>query len=87
MLKYEATLNKDYYYYHSFSKVAWYISVPTGIEGAFSGAGGKTVIPRKVIGKFSIRLVPDMLPDEVCRLVTDHIEKVHKKSGSPNPVK
>lgn len=58
-----------------------------GIEGAFSGAGGKTVIPRKVIGKFSIRLVPDMLPDEVCRLVTEHVEKFHKKSGSPNPVK
>ena len=26
-----------------------------GIEGAFSGAGGKTVIPAKVSGKFSIR--------------------------------
>lgn len=33
-----------------------------GIEGAFSEAGAKTVIPRKVIGKFSIRLVPDMDP-------------------------
>ena len=28
-----------------------------GIEGAFSGPGGKTVIPAKVTGKFSIRLV------------------------------
>jgi Cys-Gly metallodipeptidase DUG1 len=28
-----------------------------GIEGAFSGAGGKTVIPAKVAGKFSIRCV------------------------------
>jgi Cys-Gly metallodipeptidase DUG1 len=26
-----------------------------GIEGAFYGAGAKTVIPAKVIGKFSIR--------------------------------
>jgi Cys-Gly metallodipeptidase DUG1 len=26
-----------------------------GIEGAFSGAGAKTVIPAKVSGKFSIR--------------------------------
>ena len=33
--------------------------------GAFDGAGAKTVIPRKVIGKFSIRLVPDQLPDVV----------------------
>lgn len=36
-----------------------------GIEGAFSGSGAKTVIPRKVIGKFSIRLVPDMTPEVV----------------------
>ncbi|KAK3511792.1 hypothetical protein QTP70_023190 [Hemibagrus guttatus] len=36
-----------------------------GIEGAFSAAGAKTVIPRKVIGKFSIRLVPDMDPKVV----------------------
>lgn len=36
-----------------------------GIEGAFSEAGAKTVIPRKVIGKFSIRLVPDMDPKVV----------------------
>ena len=26
-----------------------------GIEGAFSDTGAKTVIPRKVVGKFSIR--------------------------------
>lgn len=36
-----------------------------GIEGAFADAGAKTVIPRKVIGKFSIRLVPDMDPKVV----------------------
>lgn len=36
-----------------------------GIEGAFSEAGAKTVIPRKVIGKFSIRVVPDMDPKVV----------------------
>ena len=59
----------------------------SGIEGAFSAPGGKTVIPRKVIGKFSIRLVPDMLPDDICAKVTKHIEKLHEKSGSPNSVK
>lgn len=58
-----------------------------GIEGAFSAPGGKTVIPRKVIGKFSIRLVPNMLPDEICKLVTKYIEKLHKESGSPNSIK
>lgn len=40
-----------------------------GIEGAFSGSGAKTVIPRKVIGKFSIRLVPNMTPEEVTKHV------------------
>lgn len=58
-----------------------------GIEGAFSGAGAKTVIPRKVIGKFSIRLVPDMQPEEVERLVKEHVEKVHKERGSPNVIR
>lgn len=36
-----------------------------GIEGAFADTGAKTVIPRKVNGKFSIRLVPDMDPKVV----------------------
>lgn len=40
-----------------------------GIEGAFSASGAKTVIPRKVIGKFSIRLVPNMTPEEVTKNV------------------
>lgn len=61
--------------------------VHTGIEGAFYGAGAKTVIPRKVIGKFSIRLVPDMQPDEVEKLVTAHVEKVFKERNSPNVMK
>ncbi|VDI68686.1 cytosolic nonspecific dipeptidase [Mytilus galloprovincialis] len=56
------------------------------IEGAFSGAGAKTVIPRKVIGKFSIRLVPDQLPEEVEKKVKEHIDNVVKKQGSPNKV-
>jgi len=58
-----------------------------GIEGAFAEAGCKTVIPRKVIGKFSIRLVPDMQPDEVERCVREHVQKVFKESGSPNNMK
>ncbi|KAK8098465.1 cytosolic nonspecific dipeptidase [Apiospora kogelbergensis] len=35
-----------------------------GVEGAFSAPGAKTVIPAKVIGKFSIRTVPDMDIDQ-----------------------
>ncbi|KAJ9577990.1 hypothetical protein L9F63_025147 [Diploptera punctata] len=31
-----------------------------GIEGAYSGPGGKSIIPAKVVGKFSVRLVQHM---------------------------
>ncbi|XP_005092269.1 cytosolic non-specific dipeptidase isoform X1 [Aplysia californica] len=58
-----------------------------GIEGAFSAPGAKTVIPRKVIGKFSIRLVPDQSPEEIERLVEDYVKGLHKKRGSPNSLK
>lgn len=40
-----------------------------GIQGAFSEPGIKTVIPRRVTGKFSIRHVPDMVPSDVERKV------------------
>ncbi|CZR60449.1 probable cytosolic nonspecific dipeptidase [Phialocephala subalpina] len=40
-----------------------------GVEGAFSQPGAKTVIPAKVIGKFSIRTVPNMEPEDVDKLV------------------
>ena len=36
-----------------------------GVEGAFSGQGCKTVIPRKVIGKFSVRIVPNHTIEQV----------------------
>lgn len=55
-----------------------------GIEGAFSGGGAKTVIPSKVIGKFSMRLVPDQKPERIAKLVQDHLEAAFAKLGSPN---
>lgn len=55
-----------------------------GIEGAFSGAGAKTVIPANVKGKFSLRLVPDQDPSEIHRLVTKHLEAEFQKLNSPN---
>jgi len=55
-----------------------------GIQGAFSDAGAKTVIPRKVIGKFSIRIVPDQTPEGVEKTVVDYCNKVWSKRGSPN---
>uniref|UniRef100_A0AAQ5ZZZ5 Peptidase M20 dimerisation domain-containing protein n=1 Tax=Amphiprion ocellaris TaxID=80972 RepID=A0AAQ5ZZZ5_AMPOC len=58
-----------------------------GIEGAFAETGAKTVIPRKVIGKFSIRLVPDMDPKIVEKQVLDHLQKKFAELGSPNKLK
>ncbi|KZT59260.1 CNDP dipeptidase [Calocera cornea HHB12733] len=55
-----------------------------GIEGAFYGPGAKTVIPAKVQGKFSIRLVPNMTPENVDPLVikylSDEFAKLKTKS-------
>ncbi|GAB7343427.1 hypothetical protein MBLNU457_1455t1 [Dothideomycetes sp. NU457] len=58
-----------------------------GVEGAFSAPGAKTVIPAKVIGKFSIRTVPNMEIDEVNKLVEDYVNKQFKSLGSKNSCK
>lgn len=55
-----------------------------GVEGAFSQPGAKTVIPAKVIGKFSIRTVPNMESNEVNELVYKYIKDEFKKLGSKN---
>ncbi|KAK0721059.1 hypothetical protein B0H67DRAFT_600348 [Lasiosphaeris hirsuta] len=58
-----------------------------GIEGAFSAPGAKTVIPAKVIGKFSIRTVPNMEVDQTNAVVYKHVEEAFKKLGSKNTMK
>jgi Cys-Gly metallodipeptidase DUG1 len=58
-----------------------------GVEGAFSQPGAKTVIPAKVIGKFSIRTVPNMEPNDVDRLVYKYVDSVFEKLGSKNTIK
>ena len=55
-----------------------------GVEGAFDGVGSKTVIPRKVIGKFSLRIVPDQTPDEIEGLVRAYLDQEWKKLNTPN---
>lgn len=45
------------------------------LAGAHYQTGAKTVIPAKVIGKFSIRIVPNQEPEEVEKLVFDYINK------------
>lgn len=58
-----------------------------GIEGAFYEPGQKTVIPRKVIGKFSVRIVPNQTIAEVERLVLAHLNAKWTERGSPNNFK
>lgn len=55
-----------------------------GIQGAFSEAGAKTVIPAKVGGKFSIRLVPPQTPEKIIPLVNAHLEAEFAKFNSKN---
>lgn len=47
-----------------------------GIVGGFHGEGAKTIIPARASAKLSCRLVPDQDPDEIARLVTDHLKRV-----------
>jgi len=55
-----------------------------GIEGAFSAPGAKTVIPSKVSGKFSLRLVPKQTPDAIVPLVEKYVKAEFKKLNSKN---
>uniref|UniRef100_A0A9L0RVN6 Carnosine dipeptidase 1 n=1 Tax=Equus caballus TaxID=9796 RepID=A0A9L0RVN6_HORSE len=55
-----------------------------GIEGAFEEPGAKTVIPGRVIGKFSIRLVPHMNMSVVETQVKQHLEYIFSKRNSSN---
>ncbi|KAJ1555051.1 hypothetical protein HK096_009828 [Nowakowskiella sp. JEL0078] len=57
-----------------------------GIEGAFYAPGAKTVIPAKVVGKFSIRTVPDQEPDQITELVKSFIQSEFSKLGSKNKI-
>ncbi|XP_050718400.1 cytosolic non-specific dipeptidase-like isoform X3 [Eriocheir sinensis] len=58
-----------------------------GIEGAFSEGGAKTVIPRKVIGKFSIRIVPNQVPEVVSQQTCDYLNQKWQERGSCNFMK
>ena len=50
-----------------------------GMPGGFIGAGGKTVIPAKASAKISMRLVPDMRPDEIFKLYSDFVHSIVPK--------
>jgi acetylornithine deacetylase/succinyl-diaminopimelate desuccinylase-like protein len=50
-----------------------------GFRGGFTGEGAKTVIPAVATAKISMRLVPDMDPDEVVRQFTAAVKKLTPK--------
>lgn len=58
-----------------------------GVEGAFYEPGQKTVIPRKVTGKFSIRIVPNQEPDQIEKYVCDYINAKWTERNSPNKMR
>jgi Cys-Gly metallodipeptidase DUG1 len=58
-----------------------------GIEGAFSAPGAKTVIPAHVIGKFSIRTVPNMEPSDLSKLVSEYLQKTFTTLKTKNTLK
>ena len=47
-----------------------------GMPGGFTGEGAKTVIPAKAKAKVSMRLVPDMTPDETFALYKKYVESL-----------
>jgi acetylornithine deacetylase/succinyl-diaminopimelate desuccinylase-like protein len=47
-----------------------------GLLSGYTGEGAKTVLPSKAMAKISCRLVPDQTPDEIAKLVTDHVRRV-----------
>lgn len=57
-----------------------------GIEKSFDNVGSPTLIPKSVMGKFSIRLVPDQDPNIVIRQVVEYLHKVHLRRCSRNKV-
>jgi acetylornithine deacetylase/succinyl-diaminopimelate desuccinylase-like protein len=50
-----------------------------GIRGGFTGEGAKTVIPAVATAKISMRLVPDMRPQEVIRQYSAYVKKLTPK--------
>ena len=50
-----------------------------GMPGGFIGAGAKTVIPAKAAAKISLRLVPEMTPQEAFAQLKSYVEQLRPK--------
>ncbi|CAA9998102.1 unnamed protein product, partial [Nesidiocoris tenuis] len=58
-----------------------------GIEGAHAAHRPANLIPGKVIGKFSINIVPNMSPPNVKRKVFDYLGKIWRQRRSTNKIR
>ncbi|KAH7967806.1 hypothetical protein HPB52_002587 [Rhipicephalus sanguineus] len=63
------------------------VAVGTSVEGAHWSSGDKAVIPARVVGKFSIRTVPNQKVQKVRECVEKHLQEQFTRRGSPNQVK
>lgn len=50
-----------------------------GMPGGFTGAGAKTVIPAKASAKISMRLVPEMDPEDIFKRYTQYVNSLTPK--------
>jgi acetylornithine deacetylase/succinyl-diaminopimelate desuccinylase-like protein len=48
----------------------------TGVVGGYQGLGVKAVIPARAVAKLNFRLVPDQRPEEIERLVRQHVARL-----------
>ena len=48
-----------------------------GISGGYQGPGIKTIVPARAEAKISMRLVPDMKPKKMLKLLTDFVRKIN----------
>lgn len=58
-----------------------------GIEKSFDSMGAPTLIPKEVMGKFSLRLVPDQNPRFLANRVKCYLEEVHLRRCSGNKLR